>query len=380
MHRSPLGTLTSALALLVTALVVPHGSAFRASAGASSKDLVAVASVTVRPAALPVQLAQPVRSCRSGLIALTFDDGPSSSVTPGLVRTLRRLEVPATFFMVGSRVRSAPEVARKVQSAGFQIANHTWSHRQLTALPDRVVRGELVRTRHEFRSQRIVPSGLMRPPYGATNRRVGKDIRALGLVPVLWTIDSMDWSGGGPAQIASRVLGALHRKGTNIVLQHDGVTNSPNSVKAVPKIVAGARRRGYCFANLGPHGGVAKPVPQVRATVVPGNEHGPNALRIRLDLDRATTRAVSFRLQTVSATAQSGSDFTPRSGLVTFPAGVRTAWLSVPVIDDHLVEPSEDLRVLLDQPTGVTIAHGDVLGTILSDDQPWVNPPRLIVR
>jgi len=49
------------------------------------------------------------------------------------------------------------------------------------------------------------------------------------------------------------------------VLQHDGVTNSPASVAAVPRVVKVARHRGYCFAALGPHGHPRLPGPAVAA-------------------------------------------------------------------------------------------------------------------
>lgn len=371
MHRTPLGALTAALALLTTALVVPRESAIADSVVATSVPSVVAVSVTstaAQPTLAPVQFSRPVRACRSGLIALTFDDGPSASVTMGLVRTLQRLDVPATFFMVGSRVRANPEIARSVQQAGFQIANHSWSHAQLTALPRKAVLRELSRTRQEFVAQRIVASSLMRPPFGAKNRRVLKNVRSLGLRSVMWSIDSFDWRGGTPRQIAHRVISALRRNGTNLVLQHDGVTNSPNSAKAVPLIVAAARRRGYCFADLGATGKVAVPRPVVRVTAVPGTEDGAAPVRIKVELDRPTTRAVSVRVQTISGSARAGEDFVPITRRVVFPRGVSTAWLTVPVIDDDLVEPVEDLRVVLDNPFRLTLPRSELLATVFSDD------------
>ena len=73
-------------------------------------------------------------------LALTFDDGPAPGLTPRLVRLLARLDVKATFFMVGSRVRSAPNEARLVARNGHVIANHAWSHSDLTRLGDSTIR------------------------------------------------------------------------------------------------------------------------------------------------------------------------------------------------------------------------------------------------
>lgn len=195
-------------------------------------------------------------SCRAGLIALTFDDGPNPAVTSKLVSTLLRLEVPATFFMIGEHVDAHPALARLVQSKGFTIGNHTWSHPVLTDLTDKQVRHQLHATSAAFSRHHIKVSHLMRPPYGAVDGRVRKVIRDAGMIPVLWTIDSRDWAGGGPSTIADRILGALRPHGTNLVLQHDGVDNSPASLAAVPIVVRRARERGYCFTHLRWNGAV----------------------------------------------------------------------------------------------------------------------------
>lgn len=208
------------------------------------------------------------KPCSKGMIALTFDDGPSPTVTPHLVRTLLELKVPATFFMVGSRVQASPVTARLVMKSGFQIGNHTWSHPELTTLSDTAVVQQLKSTAKAFRDHYVTASRLMRPPYGDINDRVRRDVKKLGLHPVLWTNDSRDWAGGTSMQIAHRILVALRPNGTNLVLQHDGVENSPNSVGAVPIVVRAARSRGYCFTNLTRVGTVATtksfPVPQSR--------------------------------------------------------------------------------------------------------------------
>jgi peptidoglycan/xylan/chitin deacetylase (PgdA/CDA1 family) len=84
----------------------------------------------------------------------------------------------------------------------------------------------------------------------------------MGLVPVLWTIDSHDWTGIPSSTIAHNVLSRL-RPGDNIVLQHDGVDNSPATLAALPQIVSTARELGYCFRGLGNRGEVRDAQEQV---------------------------------------------------------------------------------------------------------------------
>jgi len=228
------------------------------------------ASVKAKPRPTPKAAAKPrtravspartttKRPCRNGSIVLTFDDGPTPTMTPRLVRILLRENVPATFFMVGGNVRRWPAAAKLVRDKGFTIGNHTWSHLELTRLSSLRVRGQVLKAGAELRRHGIETGRLMRPPYGAINNRVSREIRRVGLVPVLWTADSLDWSGGSAMQIAHRILAQLRPYQKNIVLQHDGVDNSAASIAAVPIVIRAARARGYCFTDLGPGGGVAR--------------------------------------------------------------------------------------------------------------------------
>ena len=205
-----------------------------------------------------------VRPCSSGLVALTFDDGPASGLTPELLDILSSRHVPATFFMVGERISSAPGAARRVAAGGFGIANHSYHHEQLTRLSDAAIRATIRRTRRAADDAGVQMSRLIRPPYGAINARVRSVLTGMGLVPVLWTVDPEDWrTGRSTDAIASSVLAQLRPHRTNIVLQHDGVGNSPRSVAAVPRIIRTARARGFCFARLGPDGTPVAPVPGV---------------------------------------------------------------------------------------------------------------------
>lgn len=189
-----------------------------------------------------------------GLVALTFDDGPAPGVTERLVRLLGRLHVRATFFMVGRRVAAARPTARAVADAGFAVGNHTWAHTDLTRQSPAAARQALLMTERALHRAGVPPTRLMRPPYGALDAGARRVIHGLGLIPVMWTVDSLDWQSGDARQIAHRILSALRPGPDNIVLQHDGVERSPISVRAVPAVVRTARQRGYCFVGLDRHG------------------------------------------------------------------------------------------------------------------------------
>lgn len=250
----------SVLTAVAGTLVLALAAVGAAESGRGHRRTVVAARPVVARATVPVvaspapTLPPPGGGKCVGLVALTFDDGPQPGVTEKLVRELQDLHVPATFFMVGRRVDQAPEIARAVAAAGFTVGNHTWAHVDMVWQSGPEVRAALARTRNALARAGIPPTRLMRPPYGALDGTAVAAIRAEGLTPVLWTIDSLDWKYGDAAQIAQRVLAALRPGPDNLVLQHDGVTRSPISIKAVPMIVDRARERGYCFVGLDKHG------------------------------------------------------------------------------------------------------------------------------
>lgn len=328
----------------------------------------AVLAVLVAAAVLPAAPAsaaadREVVPCSRGLVALTFDDGPLDTVTPQLVRLLTRLQVPATFFMVGNRVEAHPELVRMVDRAGFAIGNHTWEHADLTSQKRAEAREALAATQQALVDAGVRPTDLARPPYGAVNDRVRRVLAAEGLVPVLWTVDSSDWTGLTPKQIQRNVVRAVRPHRTNVVLQHDGVTNSPATLKALPGEIAELRERGYCFAALDAEGDPTPPVP--RATVRAEHARLAEGDRVRLSvrLDRPTTRATRVP--------------TP-AGPVRIPAGEREGrtWFRAPQDRvDERVETLGVVKVIDDDPAPVVSVGEPEVTT-----SPFVTTARVTVR
>ncbi|MCW2793888.1 MAG: polysaccharide deacetylase [Nocardioides sp.] len=317
--------------------------------------------------------------CSRGLVALTFDDGPSATVTPRLVRVLERLDVPATFFMVGSRIASAPDAARLVARSGFAIGNHTWAHTDLTIQTPAEMRAALGDTERELLRIGITPTHLVRPPYGAVDAGVRRVLGDDGYVPVLWTVDSRDWvPGRKPRAIVATVLGEVRPHPTdpaaNIVLQHDGVTNSPATVRALPEEVARLRRLGYCFAALDTLGHPAPPVPVASVTATRTVLEGHPA-RVTVRLDRPTSRPTSVVVWTQDVATTRGDHGWSRR-LVRFGVGETLARLTLPVPRDGLDEDREKVALGLDADHGIRPSDHQALVTIVDRD----GPPAVAVR
>ena len=327
--------------------------------------------------------AAPVRPCSRGLVALTFDDGPLSTVTPRVVRLLGRLDVPATFFMTGSRVAAHPDLVRLVDRAGFAIGNHTWEHTDLTTQTPAQARRALVATRRALLDAGVEPTDLARPPYGAIDDRVRRTMASLGLVPTLWTIDSRDWTGLTPRQITRGVVRAVRPHRTNVVLQHDGVTNSPATLRALPDEISTLEKRGYCFASLDEAGNPTPPVPVAHVTADRARITEGDRVRLDVRLDRPTTRPTPVHTA---------------GGTVRVPAGRLSGhtWFRAP--QDRTDERPEDVtvfadtvvRVLDDDPHPVvSLSAGSATASPLLPvaapvsvrlDRPSDRPTRVVVR
>lgn len=171
----------------------------------------------------------------SGAVALTFDDGPSTAYTPQLLAILDRLGAKATFFEEGHHVAGREALMRRILASGDEIGNHSFSH------PRDPGYGQLSSTNRLIRAATGFTPCLFRPPYGLVDSKVEEAARRTDLQTVLWSVDSGDDRHPGAAAIRARVLG-LAGPGS-IVLMHDG-GHHPQTVAALPRIVAGLRARG----------------------------------------------------------------------------------------------------------------------------------------
>jgi cellulase/cellobiase CelA1 len=89
-----------------------------------------------------------------------------------------------------------------------------------------------------------------------------------------------------------------------------------------------------------------------------------------VSLDQPATEEATVQYHTQDGTATSGQDYQPVSGELVFQPGEVTKTISVPIVGDDAVEPSEAFQVVLEQPIGATLASATGTGTIVDDDAP----------
>ncbi len=173
-------------------------------------------------------------------VALTFDDGPSGR-TPAILRVLANHGAHATFFVVGRATHGMEPVLRRIAASGNELADHTYSHANLLALRAPGRTKQLRWTKALVERATGVEPRFFRPPYGATGPAVNRLGRGLGMVPVLWSVDSRDWQLPGTKAIVRRVL--AHVEPGSIVLLHDGGGDRQETLRALPAILRALERR-----------------------------------------------------------------------------------------------------------------------------------------
>lgn len=176
-------------------------------------------------------------------MGLTFDDGPSPAA-PDLLRALEREGLRATMFNQGNHALARPDLVRAERRAGMWVGNHTFSHPDLTQLDEAQRFSEIASTQRVLRDVTGREPMLFRPPYGATDDAVRADVARVGLLEVLWTVDSEDWNGAGVDQI---IASAETLTDGGILLMHDW---PPNTVRAIPGIARVLEKKGLCAGKI----------------------------------------------------------------------------------------------------------------------------------
>ncbi len=158
---------------------------------------------------------EPAEEDNRGLVALTFDDGPSK-YTEELVEVLDSYGVKSTFFVLGCNSENYPDALAAISDSGHEIAIHGDTHTSFTKLSIDQVNQEITNTMDYIASLGIESSCLVRPPYGSLNDTLKENIE----YPfILWNIDTEDWKTKDKEQIKQEILDYIEPG--SIILMHD---------------------------------------------------------------------------------------------------------------------------------------------------------------
>lgn len=176
------------------------------------------------------------------VLYLTFDDGPGDE-TVEILDLLREHDAKAVFFALGQNLARHTDLARRIVAEGHVLANHTWSHEDLTAL-DASSRERTLGDTAELLGRLGSDSPCVRPPYGATDNAVAADLAERGMRQVLWNVETADWTRPGAGAIAA---GLLESRSGDVVLMHDGGSDRTQTVTALRAALPELAAAGFTF-------------------------------------------------------------------------------------------------------------------------------------
>lgn len=174
-------------------------------------------------------------------IALTFDDGPVTSITPKVLDVLKAYNVQACFFCIGSRIVGNEQLLQRIAAEGHLIGNHSFSHAYgFDFYPAAKVIADLQKTEQLIQQVIGKKTKLFRPPYGVTNPPIQKAVEKLGYEVIGWRVRSLDTAIKNEQQVVKRVVDRMLPG--DVILLHD---SHERIVPILKNILDYAKQNGY---------------------------------------------------------------------------------------------------------------------------------------
>lgn len=198
---------------------------------------------------------------KNGVIYLTFDDGPSSNITPRILDILKEKNVKATFFILNYNGVGESLVKREFNE-GHTVAIHGYSHDYATIYQSEdAYMQNLKKLQDKIKATTGYTATITRFPGGSSNTisknynqgimtRLCRLVREQGYKYFDWNVSSGDAGGAKNAnQVYNNVISGLSKSKTNVVLMHDFSSNS-KVLEALPRIIDYGLANGYSFERI----------------------------------------------------------------------------------------------------------------------------------
>ena len=178
-------------------------------------------------------------------VAISFDCAWGVDYTDTLLDVMAKNNVRCTFFAVQFWVEKYPEYVEKIIAAGHEIGTHSRTHPYMSTLSKAQIQEELTSSSQAIERLTGKKVTLFRPPYGDYNNTLIQTCNEMGLYPIQWDVDSLDWKNLSAKEIALRVINGT--KNGSIILCHN---NGLHTAEALPLIFSTLQNRGYAFVPI----------------------------------------------------------------------------------------------------------------------------------
>lgn len=192
---------------------------------------------------------------------LTFDDGPSSNVTPKILDVLKKEDIKATFFVLGTMVKANPEVLRREYEEGHYIANHSYSHVYSKVYANenkpleeynktnKLIQEALGDSNYQSNIFRF-PGGSVGGYYDKLKQKAKKKFQEKGISYLDWNCLTNDSDGAETKQAIMQNLKETSKgKKSLVILMHDA-PNKDLTAKTLPDVIKYLKDQGYSFQNM----------------------------------------------------------------------------------------------------------------------------------
>lgn len=179
------------------------------------------------------------------VLAISFDAAWGNEDTQMLIDILGKYNIKATFFVVGGWVDKYPESVKALHDAGHEVMNHSNTHAHMSKLSRDEIIADVEACNDKIEAVTGVRPTLIRPPYGEYDDNVITSIRSIGMEPIQWDVDSLDWKDYDAATITQRVTEKVGPG--SIVLFHNAALHTPEALPGILEYLLG---QGYSIVPV----------------------------------------------------------------------------------------------------------------------------------
>ena len=180
------------------------------------------------------------------LIALTFDDGPNTEITPQVLDILEENEITASFFLIAQNItEESANVARRAYEMGCEINNHSITHRAMQDMSAEEIKKEIDGCTEKILKITGEAPRFFRPPYISVSQTLFDTVD----LTLICGTGHRDWEMEVTAQERIDSILKNPRDG-DIVLLHD-MRGNVNTVEALKTVIPELKRRGFQFVTCG---------------------------------------------------------------------------------------------------------------------------------
>ncbi|MBO4980375.1 MAG: delta-lactam-biosynthetic de-N-acetylase [Lachnospiraceae bacterium] len=184
------------------------------------------------------------------VIYLTFDCGYENGNTQAILDALKKHDAPATFFVVGHYLESAPDLVKRMVEEGHTVGNHTYHHPDMSAISDRAsFQKEMDSVSDLFREVTGREMAMYyRPPQGKYSTANLKMAQELGYSTFFWSLAYVDWNVDkqpSHEEALKKLTSRIH-PGAVVLLHNTSKTNG----EILDELLEKWEEMGYTFGRL----------------------------------------------------------------------------------------------------------------------------------